>query len=89
MELKVPSDIEVLMEKRLSSGRYASAEDVLRRALEAQDEAETSSDEQRLLFRRQIEEGFAQAEDGQLTPSDQARIEISEMKTAWRNSPRR
>jgi len=34
MQLNVPEDLEILINKRLSSGRYESAEDVLRRALE-------------------------------------------------------
>lgn len=35
MQLTVPPDLETLINKRLSSGGYANAEDVLRRALEA------------------------------------------------------
>ena len=34
MQLTVPPDLESLINKRLSGGGYASAEDVLRRALE-------------------------------------------------------
>lgn len=37
MEFTIPPDLEMLVNKRLSSGGYASVEDVLRRALEAQD----------------------------------------------------
>lgn len=35
MQLTVPPDLETLINKRLSSGGYTNAEDVLRRALEA------------------------------------------------------
>ena len=35
MQLNVPPDLEALIKKRLSSDGYASAEDVLRRALES------------------------------------------------------
>jgi hypothetical protein len=35
MQLSVPLDLEMLINKRLSSGAYASVEDVLRGALEA------------------------------------------------------
>jgi Arc/MetJ-type ribon-helix-helix transcriptional regulator len=41
MQLNVPPDLEALIKKRLSSGAYTSAEDVLRRALEAQDAEES------------------------------------------------
>ena len=47
MQLNVPPDLETLINKRLSSGRYATAEDVLRRALEAQDADESWTDEER------------------------------------------
>lgn len=33
MQLTVPSDLEMLIEKRLSSGCYANADDLFRRAL--------------------------------------------------------
>jgi Arc/MetJ-type ribon-helix-helix transcriptional regulator len=47
MQLDVPPDLETLIKKRLSGGGYASVEDVLRRALEAQDAEESWSDDER------------------------------------------
>ena len=47
MQLNVPPDLETLINKRLSSGCYASIEDVLRRALEAQDAEENWTDDER------------------------------------------
>ena len=41
MQLNVPPDLETLINKRLSSGGYTSVEEVLRRALEAQDAEES------------------------------------------------
>ena len=46
-QLNVPPDLETLINKRLSSGAYSDAEDVLRRALEAQDAEESWTDEER------------------------------------------
>ena len=43
MQLNVPPDLETLINKRLSAGGYDSVEDVLRRALEAQDAEESWS----------------------------------------------
>ena len=37
MQLNLPPDLETLINKRLSSGAYSNAEDVLRHALEAHD----------------------------------------------------
>jgi Arc/MetJ-type ribon-helix-helix transcriptional regulator len=84
MQLTVPPDLETLINKRLSSGVYTSAEDVLRRALEAQDAEESWTDEERRALSAHIEEGYLQAERGELIDGDQARREIQAMKDEWR-----
>ena len=66
MQLNVPPDLEALINKRLSSGVYTDAEDVLRRALEAQDAEESWTDEERRALSAHIEEGYLQAERGEL-----------------------
>ena len=88
MQLNVPPDLETLINKRLSSGGYDSVEDVLRRALEAQDAEESWTEEERLALSAHIEEGFQQAERGELIDGEQARREIQIMKDAWRLSNR-
>lgn len=80
MQLDLPPDLETLINKRLSSGAYSSAEDVLRRALEAQDAEESWTDEEREALSAHIEEGYQQAERGELLDSAQARREIHAMK---------
>ena len=53
MQLNVPPDLEKLINKRLSSGGYANVEDVLHRALEAQDAEESwTRDKSRALLGR-------------------------------------
>jgi Arc/MetJ-type ribon-helix-helix transcriptional regulator len=84
----VPPDLESLIKKRLSSGAYASAEEVLRRALEAQDAVESWTDEERRLLSAHIEEGYRQAEGGELIDGTQARLEIDAMKESWRLTSR-
>jgi antitoxin ParD1/3/4 len=88
MQLNVPPDLETLINKRLSSGGYDSVEDVLRRALEAQDAEESWTEEERLALSAHIEEGFQQAERGELIDGEQARREIQIMKDDWRLSNR-
>ena len=83
MQLNVPRDLETLINKRLSSGGYKSVEDVLRRALEAQDAEESWTDEERRTLSSHIEEGYLQAERGELIDGDQARREIQAMKAEW------
>ena len=84
MQLNVPPDLETLIKKRLSSGGYSDAEDVLRRALEAQDAEESWTDEERQALSAHVEEGYLQAERGELIDGAQARREIQEMKGGWR-----
>jgi hypothetical protein len=75
MQLNVPPDLETLINKRLLSGAYTSPEDVLRRALEAQDAQESWTDEERRALSAHIEEGYLQAERGELIEAQQARGE--------------
>jgi len=84
MQLNLPPDLETLINKRISSGAYTNAEDVLRHALEAQDAEESWTDEERRALSAHIEEGYQQAERGQLIDGDQARREIQAMKDKWR-----
>jgi Arc/MetJ-type ribon-helix-helix transcriptional regulator len=83
MQVNLPRDLETLVNKRLSSGAYASVEDVFRHALEAQDAEESWTDEERRSLTAHIEEGFLQAQAGQLIDSAQAPREIQEMKENW------
>jgi Arc/MetJ-type ribon-helix-helix transcriptional regulator len=84
MHLDLPPDLETLVNKRLSTGAYTDAEDVLRRALEAQDAEESWTDEERRALSAHIEEGYQQAERGELIDATQARRDIDAMKEKWR-----
>jgi Arc/MetJ-type ribon-helix-helix transcriptional regulator len=88
MELTVPDDLESLINKRLSGGGYETAVDVLRSALEAQDAEESLTDEERRSLSAQIEEGYLQAERGELTAAPQAQLEIQALKEEWRAAQR-
>lgn len=88
MQLNVPPDLETLINKRLAGGGYTNAEDVVRRALEVQDAEESRSDEERRALSAHIEEGYLQAERGELIDGAQARREIQAMKDDWRLSKR-
>jgi Arc/MetJ-type ribon-helix-helix transcriptional regulator len=86
MQVDLPPDLESLVNKRLASGGYLSVEDVFRRALEAQDAEESWTDEERRALTAHIEEGFLQAERGELIDGAQARREIQAMKNSWRQA---
>ena len=63
MQLIVPPDLETLINKRLSTGGYSNVEDVLRRALQAQDAEESWTEEERRALSSHIEEGFLPRHD--------------------------
>jgi putative addiction module CopG family antidote len=84
MHVDLPPDLETLIHKRLSSGAYANAEDVLRRALEAQDAEESWTDEERRALSAHIEDGYHQAESEELIDGAQVRRDIQTMKERWR-----
>lgn len=86
MQVNLPPDLESLVNKRLSSGGYSNVEEVFRRALEAQDAEESWTDEERRALTAHIEEGFLQAERGELIDGAQARREIQAMKDNWRQA---
>jgi Arc/MetJ-type ribon-helix-helix transcriptional regulator len=94
MRLNVSNDLEALINKRLSSGNYSSAEDVVRRALEAQEDAieadaeDSWTDEERSAISAFIEDRYQQAESGEVIDGEQARLQIQEMKAIWRSSRR-
>jgi Arc/MetJ-type ribon-helix-helix transcriptional regulator len=91
MQFNIPPDLETLVNKRLSSGGYASVEDVFRRALEAQDAEESWTDEERRALSSHIDNGFLQAERGELIDGAQAGREIQALKGDWlqQRSPKR
>jgi len=79
MQLNVPPNLEKLINKRLSSGEYESA-------LEAQDAEESWTEDARRALSAHIEEGYQQAERGELIEGAQVRREIQSMKEDWRLS---
>ncbi len=86
MQVNVPPDLETLINKRLSSGGYASVEDVLRSALQAQDAEEDWTDDEREALASHIELGYLQAERGELTDGEEAQRQVRAMKDNWREN---
>lgn len=86
MQLQVPPDLISLINKRPLSGAYRSAEEVLRRALELQNAEESLTDQERLEVPAHIEEGYLQAERGELVEVDEARAQLESMKEDWQRT---
>ena len=83
MQYNVPPDLEALVKKRLATGAFADVEDVFRCALDAQVPDSDWPEQGLHALSAHVEEGFLQAERGELIDGDQARREIQTMKDKW------
>ena len=86
MQINLPPDLEELVNRRLSSGGHTSVEEVFRSALEAQDAKESWAEEERRVLSSHIEEGWLQAERGELIDGARVRDGIQRMKDNWRHN---
>jgi len=86
MQVTLPPDLELLINKRLSTGAYADVEDVLRCALESQGAEESWTEEERRALAEHIEEGYLESERGELIDGDEARLRLQVMKEKWRET---
>ena len=89
MTINLKPEDEQLIQKRLESGVFGSAEEVIHRALESLDAEEAWLQENGEAIHEKIERGFSQFEHGDgLTPEESlARLEAK--KAAWRAEQRR
>ena len=80
IQFTVPSDLEALVQKRLASGSFANVEEVFRRALEAQDDEENWTDEERRALDEKIDRAVEQAAAGRLYGPEEARQKLAAMR---------
>ena len=80
MQFNVPPDLQPLVEKRLSSGEYANAEEVFRRALEVLEAEETWSDEERRALDEKIDRALEQVASGNVYGPEEAQRRLAVMR---------
>jgi Arc/MetJ-type ribon-helix-helix transcriptional regulator len=80
MQLTVPPDLEALMQKRLATGAFANAEDLIRRALEALDAEESWTDEERSALDEKIDRALEQAAAGRVFGPEEARRKLAALR---------
>jgi hypothetical protein len=89
MRLKVSAEIEKPAGKRLSTGLVAADDVIAALPKSHQRDIEERGNEllarvERSSLKVQVEEGYLQAERGELIDGDRARREIQAMKDGWR-----
>jgi Arc/MetJ-type ribon-helix-helix transcriptional regulator len=82
MQLDIPPDLQPLIDKRLSSGEYGSAEEVFRRALEVLEAEETWTEEERCALDQKIDRALAQVASGKVYGPEEARRKLGAMRKA-------
>src|ERR1035438_4104616 len=85
MQLNVPPDIGTLVQKRLDTGAFADAEDVIRLALETLDAEENWTDEERRALDEKIDRALEQVTAGRIYGPDEARQKLAALKEAHMN----
>ncbi|HEV3075560.1 MAG TPA: type II toxin-antitoxin system ParD family antitoxin [Thermoanaerobaculia bacterium] len=71
MDVHLPADLERLVQDKVTSGRYRSAEEVIRTALRALEEQDLALDARALAFKAEIGRRLA---SGPATPMDFAEV---------------
>jgi antitoxin ParD1/3/4 len=84
MTINLKPEDEQLVQKRLKSGVFASAEDVIHRALESLDAEEDWLQENRAAINDKIERGLAQLERGEGLTREESQLLLEAKKTVWR-----
>ena len=82
MQFNIPPDLESLIDKRLVSGEYANAEEVVRRALELLEAEDAWTDEERRALDEKIDNALAQVSAGKLYGPPEARRRLAAMREA-------
>ena len=88
MTINLTPEDENLVQKRLRTGVFSSAEEVIHRALEAQEAEEDWLQQNRASVNEKIERGLAQFERGEGLTGETARERLEAKKTAWRAEQR-
>jgi antitoxin ParD1/3/4 len=88
MTVQLKPEIEALIQKRLESGAFSSAEEVIERALEFLSAEEDWLADNREEIATQIQGGWDEAQRGELTDGQNVRAEMQQFKEDWRKQRR-
>lgn len=88
MTLELKPEIEALIQKRLQSGAFSSAEEVIERALEFLNAEEDWLADNRDQIAAQIQAGWEEAQRGELTDGENVRAEMQQFKEDWKKQRR-
>ena len=82
MRLQISPRNHEHISRKISSGRYGSADDVLHVALALLDEREAALEQELRVVREQVEKATAEADAGDLVPAAEVFAELRERNAA-------
>jgi antitoxin ParD1/3/4 len=80
MNISLPAELEEVVDRRVRTGRYGSASEVVREALRLLEERDRLRDLRFLELQREISAGVAELDRGESTPLDVAKIKAAGRK---------
>jgi len=83
MTIELKPELEALIQRRVASGAFANPEEVIERALEFLSTEEAWLAANRAEIAEQIEQGWNEAQRGELMDGDEVRAEMAKQKLAW------
>jgi Arc/MetJ-type ribon-helix-helix transcriptional regulator len=84
MTLELSPEIEALIQRRLQSGAFSTAEEVIERALEFFSAEEDWLAANRESISARIQEGWEEVQAGELTDEEGVRSEMRQFKEDWK-----
>jgi Arc/MetJ-type ribon-helix-helix transcriptional regulator len=88
MTLELKPEIEALIQERLQSGAFATAEELIQHALELLSAEENWLTDNRDEIAGQIQEGWEEAQRGELIGEEAVRDEMRQFKDDWKQRHR-
>lgn len=89
MNVHLSPELEELVQRKMESGRYQSADDVVREALQLLDYHDEVVAVRKDGIREQIEEGWRSAKNGELIDGDEFFDQVdAELKALERSAPK-
>jgi Arc/MetJ-type ribon-helix-helix transcriptional regulator len=89
MTLDLKPELEALIRKRLATGEFSSPEEVVQYALESLGADEDWLADNRESIAARIQEGWDEAQRGELTGGDTVRSEMQRFKDDWMKQRKR
>ena len=86
MNISLTPELEELVQKKVESGRYSSASEVVRAALRLLEQEDELRETRLAAMRAQVREGIEQAERGELVDGEAAGARVKKRAASKRRS---